>query len=419
MAPERDGTTRRRLRTLFGVGSMTGLTDGQLLERFAAGRGEGAELAFAALIERHGPMVLRTCRAILRGDHEAEDAFQATFLVLVVKGGSLWVEDSIGPWLHRVACRIAVRARLAADRRREAERRAAEMAGSSRGDEDREELGPILHAEIDRLPSRYRIPVVLCDLEGRTHEEAARHLGCPTGTIKSRLARGRERLRGRLIRRGLAPAVGAFGTVLIAREVPAALVESTSRAAAARALAAGVVPVSVTEMTRGALRAMRHSMIMRVGGIVLVVGLAAAGVGRFAPRASGGPAVESQGKVAPAEPGPPEPKEQPDPEKKRLELAARRAHQEVAEIEYEAKKEWLRAAMNRLGQLELQGMVGVPRLGMVGVPRRESQDPEERRKALQDLEHERLRLSEYIEKMKDELIHKGISIHVKKLELQE
>jgi RNA polymerase sigma factor (sigma-70 family) len=418
MAPERDGTTRKRLRTLFGVGSMTGLTDGQLLERFAVGRGEAAELAFAAIIERHGPMVLRTCRAILRSDHEAEDAFQATFLVLVIKAGSLWVEDSLGPWLHRVACRIAVRARSAADRRRETERRAAEMSGSPRSDEGRE-LGPILHEEIDRLPSRYRIPIVLCDLEGRTQDEAARHLKCPIGTVKSRLARGRERLRGRLVRRGLAPAVGAFGTILLAAEVPAALVESTSRAAVARALTAGVVPASVSQMTRGALRAMRHSMIMRVGGIVLVVGLAAAGVGRFAPRASGGPAVEPQGKVAPAEPGPPEPKEQPDPEKRRLELATRRAHQEVAEIEYEAKKEWLRAAINRLGQLELQGMVGVPRLGMVGVPRRETNDPEERRKALQDLEHERLRLSEYIEKMKDELIHKGISIHVKKLELQE
>jgi RNA polymerase sigma factor (sigma-70 family) len=410
MARERDGTTRRCLRTLFGVGTMTGLTDGQLLERFADGRGEAAEFAFSALIERHGPMVLRTCRAILRGDHEAEDAFQATFLVLVIKAGSFWVQDSLGPWLHRVACRIAVRAKSAADRRRETERRAAEMARSSRGDEDREELGPILHAEIDRLPSRHRIPVVLCDLEGRTYEEAARHLGCPIGTIKSRLARGRERLRGRLVRRGLAPAVGAFGTVLFAGEVPAALVESTSRAAAARALTAGVVPGSVTELTRGALKAMRHSMIMRIGGIVLVVGLAAAG--RFAPRASGGPVDEPQGKVSPAEPRPAGPKAQPDPEQRREELAIRRAQQEVEEIEYEAKKEWLREAMKRLGQLELQRRVREPR------PEKE-ETLRERREARQNSEESRAELAEYIEMMKKELIQKGISVNMKKLELLE
>jgi RNA polymerase sigma factor (sigma-70 family) len=411
MARERERTTRSCLRTLFGVGSVTGLTDGQLLERFAAGRGEGAELAFAALVERHGPMVLRTCRAILRGDHEAEDAFQATFLVLVIKGGSLWVEGSLGPWLHRVACRISVRAKLAADRRRKTERRAAEMSVSPCGNEDREELGPILHEEIDRLPSRYRIPIVLCDLKGRTHEEAARHLGCPVGTVKSRIARGRERLRGRLIRRGLAPAAGAFATVFLAEEVPAALVESTSRAAVASALAAGVVPASVVEMARGALRAMRHSMIMRIVVIVLVVGLASAGVGRFATRASGGPPTEPQGKGSPAEPRLSAPNEPPDPEKKRNELAIQRAHQEVEEIEYEAKKEWLREAMRRLGQLELQWRVGEPG--------REPEDPEKRRKARHDLEEERERLSEYIEKMKHEIIHKCISAHVKKLELLE
>src|SRR5690242_16114294 len=100
------GTSAGHLRTLFSVGVTAGLTDGQLLERFATRRGEAAELAFAALVERHGPMVLRACRGILRDDHEAHDAFQATFLILARKSRTLWVRDSLGPWLHRVACRV-------------------------------------------------------------------------------------------------------------------------------------------------------------------------------------------------------------------------------------------------------------------------------------------------------------------------
>ncbi|MEJ7640368.1 MAG: sigma factor, partial [Singulisphaera sp.] len=117
MARDPSGVSRRYFRTLFGAGVTTGLTDGQLLERFATRGGEAAELAFAALVERHGPMVLRACRGIIREDHEAMDAFQATFLVLARRGGSLWVRDSLGPWLHRVACRAATRARAGAARR--------------------------------------------------------------------------------------------------------------------------------------------------------------------------------------------------------------------------------------------------------------------------------------------------------------
>ena len=114
---------------LFNVGTAGGLTDGQLLERFTAQGGEAAELAFATLVERHGPMVLRVCRSVLRDPEEAHDAFQATFLVLVRRAGSLWVRDSLGPWLHQVAYRVASCARSAAARRRRHERRAAELAG--------------------------------------------------------------------------------------------------------------------------------------------------------------------------------------------------------------------------------------------------------------------------------------------------
>src|SRR4051812_36972860 len=204
------GDSRVYLATLFEDGNLAGLTDGQLLERFANRRGESAETAFAALVERHGPMVLRACRGILRDDHEAMDAFQATFLVLVHKGRSLWVRDSLGPWLHRVACRSAGRARAASGRRRSLARGLAESVVGRGGGGDRGGLVAAVHEELDRLPERYRVPILLCDLEGRTCEDAARHMGCPVGTIGSRLARGRERLRDRLARRGLAPAVGTL-----------------------------------------------------------------------------------------------------------------------------------------------------------------------------------------------------------------
>ena len=263
MASQRNRSAHRYLRVLFDAGTVAGLTDGQLLERFAAQRGETSELAFATLVERHGPMVLRVCRAILRHEHEAEDAFQATFLVLVRKADSLWVRDSLGPWLYRVAYRIAVRAKIVSGRRKAAEREVAEMASDRYGGEERSGLGPALYEEIDRLPDRYRIPIVLCDLEGRTYEAAARHVGCPVGTLKSRLARGRQRLRERLARRGLISA-GALGTVLFSdaaqATVPTALAELTAQAAIRFAtgppLTAEAVPLSATMLARGILREM-------------------------------------------------------------------------------------------------------------------------------------------------------------------
>jgi RNA polymerase sigma factor (sigma-70 family) len=178
----------RCLGTLFDTGTGTGVTDGQLLERFATRDEAAAELAFSALLERHGPMVLGVCRKIVRDEHEAEDALQATFLVLAIKRGSLWVHDSLGPWLHRVACRIAVRAKRAARRREEAEQRGARDERSRFASTDWDNLEEIIDEELDRLPERHRAPVVLCDLEGQSYEQAARHLNCPVGTVKSRLA---------------------------------------------------------------------------------------------------------------------------------------------------------------------------------------------------------------------------------------
>ncbi len=197
MKTRKDGALLRQLNTLFNVGAIRELTDGQLLERFSTGRGEAAELAFAALVERHGAMVLRVCRAQLGNPHDTQDAFQATFLILVKKARGLWVRDSLGPWLHQVALRTALCARAAAARRRRHERRSAEMAASHEGQEDRAgpELEQVLHQEINRLPECYRAAIVLCDLQGYTCEEAARRMGRPVGTVKCWRFRGRERLR--------------------------------------------------------------------------------------------------------------------------------------------------------------------------------------------------------------------------------
>jgi RNA polymerase sigma factor (sigma-70 family) len=177
------GTSRLHLQTLFRVGVTGGLTDRQLLERFATQGGEAAELAFAALVERHSGRVYHACRGILEDEHEAHDAFQATFLVLLRKRNTLSVRDSLGPWLHRVPCRAAGRARVETQRRRVHERRAAEHARGCLVDDNTRELAAVLHEEVDCLPDRYRMPIVLCDLQGRSYEEAAQHLGCPVGTV--------------------------------------------------------------------------------------------------------------------------------------------------------------------------------------------------------------------------------------------
>ena len=274
MATGMEGAVGRRLRELFQVGAARELTDGQLLERFAAGRGEGAELAFAALVERHGPMVLRVARGILGDPHDAQDAFQATFLVLVAKARGLRVRDSLGPWLHQVARRTASCLRADAARRRRLDRRAA-RAGEAARPEVVDDLAGVLHEEIGRLPERYRAPVVLCDLEGRTHEQAARDLGWPVGTVKSRQARARERLRLRLTRRGLAP-----GLALLAAgrapgaPLPMSLVDGTAAAAARFAASRAIAPGTAAALARGVIRIMARLRWARAASVLLALGVA-------------------------------------------------------------------------------------------------------------------------------------------------
>jgi RNA polymerase sigma factor (sigma-70 family) len=237
MASESVGDVGRHLGRLFGAGSAVGLTDGELLKRFAQRRDENAEAAFETLLARHGSLVLTVCRQVLGDAHAAEDAFQATFLVLVRRAGSLRVRapGSLGPWLYGIAYRIALKARQQAARRRAREVRAATPAiGRTAAAIEQGEIQALLHAEVNRLPAKYRIPVVLCYLEGRTHDEAAAVLQWPVGTVRGRLARARDLLRARLTRRGLAPG-GRVGLSLLGPAArigpPARLVEATVTAA--------------------------------------------------------------------------------------------------------------------------------------------------------------------------------------------
>jgi HlyD family secretion protein len=276
-----------QLHTLFNVGAIRELTDGQLLERFASDARESAELAFAVLIERHGAMVLRVCQGVLMDPHDTQDAFQATFLVLVQKARALWVRDSLGPWLHQVAYRTAMCARLTAARRRRHERCAAGMFQEIRV-EPNEERSQVLHEEISRLPGRFQAPVVLCDLEGRTHEQAARHLKWPIGTVKSRLSRARERLRANLIRRGLAPNAGLLVTALPSAGTQGlmtpALVESTTGMALRFASGRAIVPGSVTTLAQGVLRTMSITRWFKAATILLVLSVSASGVEPWIPQ---------------------------------------------------------------------------------------------------------------------------------------
>ncbi len=199
----------KQIDALLRAGTAAGLTDGDLLDRFVGRRDELAEAAFTALVDRHGALVLRVCRQVLRNEHDAEEAAQATFLVLARRASSIRRRDSVAAWLHGVAVRIAANARVAAVRRRTHERRGAELMAHDQEvardaqavvDTDRFD---VLHEELARLPQAFRSVVVACDLQGSTQEQAAAQMGCPLGTVQSRLARGRAKLKARLERRGV------------------------------------------------------------------------------------------------------------------------------------------------------------------------------------------------------------------------
>jgi RNA polymerase sigma factor (sigma-70 family) len=278
-----------QIRTLFQAGSIGALSDAQLLERYASGDRPSAETAFTALVERHGPMVLGVCRRLLADSHLAEDAFQATFLILAKRARSVRNHHSLGGWLHRVARRIALRSRSKINRRQVRERPAArEVAVNDTVRAERDELRSVVDEEIDRLRTAHRLPVVLCCLQGISHEEAANRLRLPLGTLKSRLARGRKHLQERLVRRGIAPSAAvaaATGTSLLGGHataaVPPVLMQATASAAAAIASGGalgGIVSAALSSMIREEVRSMMTVRFIAAGASSLAVGISLAAV---------------------------------------------------------------------------------------------------------------------------------------------
>jgi RNA polymerase sigma factor (sigma-70 family) len=259
-----------------------GLTDAQLLGRFVADRDESA---FEALVRRHGPMVLGVCRRLAGHAHDAEDAFQVTFLVLARKAGSIDMRELLGNWLYGVACRTARKARVAGTRRRSREGSLEDHPYMpAEPDVDRQEWRTALDEEVAGLPEKYRVPVVLCEFEGRARREVACQLNVPEGTLSSRLAAARKLLARRLTRRGFilpaAFAAMAWGPGLAGAGVPASLVESTIRSAAlvtAGKAMGSALPAGVAALMQGVTTAMWFSKMKLGIAVLLTLGLLGAG----------------------------------------------------------------------------------------------------------------------------------------------
>jgi RNA polymerase sigma factor (sigma-70 family) len=257
---------RKAVEYLRRVGG--GASDEELLERFLGVRESDA---FEALVHRHGPMVFGVCRRILHHHHDAEDAFQATFLVLACKAASIRPRNMIANWLYGVAYRTALKARAICAKRRAKQRMLCDMA-DPRTAQESDDLRDLLDRELSHLPDKYRTPIVLCDLEGRSRAEAANQLGWSAGTLSGRLARARRMLAKRLNRHGLSSVVAAG---LFSGPVSASLVSVTVKAATGQA----VVPAHVAALTKGVLNAMIITRLKTVMGLILVLALLGIGTG--------------------------------------------------------------------------------------------------------------------------------------------
>jgi RNA polymerase sigma factor (sigma-70 family) len=288
MAARFQGETLRWLETLNRDGSFARLGDGALLERYLNGPDASGELAFEALVRRHGPMVLSLCRGVLRDEQAADDAFQATFLVLARRASNIRDPDRLAPWLGRVARHIALRSRAEAARRAELERRTSILAlkASPIEADVGSEAATLVLAEVDRLSESDRLLLRLTYWQGKTYEEAAALLSWPIGTVRSRLSRVRDRLRGRLERLGLAAPLtiaptGRPAEVLISRTVRAAARHSGDLTAAAQA---GMVPVSVAALVEGELAMMAATPWKLIGAFLVLGGTVTAGMASLAAR---------------------------------------------------------------------------------------------------------------------------------------
>jgi len=273
MAMGPNGAVIRHVNRLFESGTVAGLSEPELLNRFVNRRDESA---FEALVARHGPMVLGVCRRVLADSNDVDDAFQATFLVLVKKAETLHDRTLLANWLYGVARHVSLKARAKASRRRAIEGAGIDQAGRIPARESVEHpLKPILDEELARLPERDRAAIVLCDLEGFTGEEAASALGLRAVTLRSRLHRARIKLKGRLARRGLV-AGAVLKTAMLAASPPQALADSTVKAAiafAANPAALGAISASVFALTREVLTSMMLTKMKSAAMVVVALGL--------------------------------------------------------------------------------------------------------------------------------------------------
>jgi RNA polymerase sigma factor (sigma-70 family) len=298
MPQQRLAPVLRCLRRAAGLAAPGELSDEQLLQRYVRRRdGE----AFAALVRRYGRLVRSVCRRVLCHDEDADDAFQATFLVFAVRARSIRKAGSVASWLYGVAYRTAMNAKRVRSRRREVQRR---PEGSARerpvGDAALRELQAILDDEVNRLPERYRVPFVLCCLEGKSKAEAAAQLGWKEGTVSSGLDRARKELQRRLARRGVTLAaalcVVEVGRAAAAAAVAPPLVNAAIKAglslAAGKAVPADLASAPVARLVEGALKTMFPTRLTIATAVLLAVGLGAAGVGALAPRAPAQPPAE-------------------------------------------------------------------------------------------------------------------------------
>ncbi len=275
-----------QLGTILRFGVVGDLSDSELLHRFLTCRDGAEQAAFAALVERHGPMVLRVCRQVLGDPHDAQDAFQATFVVLARKASSVRRAESLASWLHGIALRVAVRSKVDEGKRRVHERVWAERKLRERDDKAvRSECCPELHEEIARLPQRYREPVVLCYLEGMTSEQAAMRIGCRPGTVWSRLSTARQRLRRRLGRGDVAFPGASLPVGLMppaSASLPRALLDTTVAMSMGftgrRATEAALASETTITLARAVLYAMTISKLKTLSAIALACALALGGV---------------------------------------------------------------------------------------------------------------------------------------------
>jgi RNA polymerase sigma factor (sigma-70 family) len=280
----------RHLNTLFHCGTTGQLRDAELIEQFAASHGETAQAAFAALVERHGTMVMGVCRRVLGNREAAEDAFQATFLVLARKAASVARREQLANWLYGVALRAALEARGRAVRRQAREKRHSKMVPVEMPDPfDSSELRVVLDEELARLPERFRTAIVLCELEGLSRRQAAAQLGISEGTLSSRLARAKIRLRDRLTRRGVTLSAAALGSFLaqdaLAVMVPPTLADSTIQLAtliSSGSSLAGIVSTPVATLTEGVLKAMLFAKVKSAFLGIATVALLSTGMGVLA-----------------------------------------------------------------------------------------------------------------------------------------